>query len=107
MIREGLCRGVRFASLWRQWASLKPCEDAQVSSSSCERKEIDEEQMRTLDEGLGLVTEDFIYFLIFRVDNSKAKLIRRVLFQGKTTTKRNTGFLCSAFENLSQRSFWV
>lgn len=27
--------------------------------------------------------EDFIYFLIFRVDNGKAKFIRRIIFQKK------------------------
>ena len=27
--------------------------------------------------------EDFIYFLIFRVDNSKAKFIKRITFQKK------------------------
>lgn len=30
-----------------------------------------------------MIMEDFIYFLIFRVDNSKAKFIKRITFQKK------------------------
>ena len=30
-----------------------------------------------------MILENFIYFLIFRVDNSKAKFIKRITFQKK------------------------
>lgn len=46
--------------------------------------------MRILDEALDLDHGGF-YFLIFRVDNSKAKFIKRIIFQEKCSTD----FLCN------------
>lgn len=48
--------------LQRQDAYLKHCKDVQVSLLSFERKEIDEEQMRFLDEGLDLDHGGFYLF---------------------------------------------
>lgn len=62
MINNDLYREMIFLFLHRQQAYLKHCEDVQVSLLSFERKEIDEEQMRILDEGLGLDHGGFYLF---------------------------------------------
>ena len=62
MISNDLCREMVFLFLQRQQAYLKHCEDVQVSLLNFERKEIDEEQMRILDEGLDLDHGGFYLF---------------------------------------------
>lgn len=62
MINNDSYREMVFLFLQRQQAYLKHCEDVQVSLLNFERKEIDEEQMRILDEGLDLDHEGFYLF---------------------------------------------
>ena len=64
MINNDSYRVMVFLFLQRQQAQLliKHCEDVQVSLLNFERKEIDEEQMRILDEGLDLDYGGFYLF---------------------------------------------
>lgn len=67
MINNDLYKEIIFSFLQRQQAYLKCYKVIQVSLLSFERKEIDEEQMRILDEGLDLDHGEF--YLFFDIQN--------------------------------------